>query len=81
MSDMSILQKLISLFSVVTYVVTTYTGTKFGAGTDANVFCNLFGEQGDTGDRKLALSTTHKNKFERGNVSTSLILLSTVVSL
>ena len=51
------------------YVVSVYTGNKHGAGTDANVFINLFGEQGDTGDRPLKQSKNNKNKFERGKVS------------
>lgn len=32
-----------------TYHVHVYTGDKFGAGTDANVFITLFGEVDDTG--------------------------------
>jgi len=51
------------------YVVTVYTGDRSGGGTDANVFVNLFGEQGDTGDRMLKRSKNNKNKFERGRVS------------
>ena len=48
------------------------TGKKSGAGTDANVFLNIFGEQGDTGERPLSKSKTHGNKFEKGNVSLQL---------
>ena len=59
--------------AVVNYSVTVYTGTKSGAGTDANVFVNIFGEQGDTGDRRLHSSKTHMNKFEKGNVSRLVI--------
>ena len=33
-----------------TYHVHVYTGDKFGAGTDANVFITLFGEIDDTGE-------------------------------
>ena len=58
-----------SPYSVVNYAVSVHTGNKLGAGTDANVFINLFGEQGDTGDRKLRNSKTNMNKFEKGNVS------------
>ena len=47
-----------------------YTGKKSGAGTDANVFLNIFGEQGDTGERRLRKSKTNRNKFEKGNVRT-----------
>ena len=45
-----------------------YTGDKRGAGTDANIFLNIFGELGDTGDRPLEESKTNKNKFERNQV-------------
>ena len=34
---------------VVKYMVDVHTGKKAGAGTDANVFINIFGECGDTG--------------------------------
>ena len=48
-----------------------HTGKKRGAGTDANVFLNIFGEQGDTGNRPLIKSKTNMNKFEKANVSNS----------
>ena len=35
------------------YTVTTYTGNKWGAGTDANVLITIFGADADTGERKL----------------------------
>lgn len=44
------------------------TGDMFGAGTDASVFLTLFGDLGDTGERKLGKSENKKNKFERGQV-------------
>jgi len=50
------------------YIVDVYTGDKFGCGTDANVFCTIYGDKGDTGERELAHSETHKNKFERKQV-------------
>ncbi len=34
---------------IVKYMVDVYTGDKFGGGTSANVFINIFGECGDTG--------------------------------
>ena len=34
---------------------------------DANVFCNIFGDYGDTGNRPLS-KTKNKNKFERGQL-------------
>jgi hypothetical protein len=39
-----------------------------GAGTDANVFCTLFGENGDSGELELKRSETNMNKFERNRV-------------
>jgi hypothetical protein len=43
--------------------VTVYTGNKKGAGTDANVYIILFGENGDSGEKRLDDS---RNNFERG---------------
>lgn len=40
----------------------------YRAGTDANVFLTIYGDLGDTGERKLAKSENNKNKFERGQV-------------
>ena len=45
-----------------------YTGDVKGAGTDANVFVNIYGDQGDTGERKLHKSETNRDKFERGQL-------------
>ncbi|CAF4587849.1 unnamed protein product [Rotaria sp. Silwood1] len=47
------------------YIVDVYTGDKFACGTDANVFCTIYGDKGDTGERELSHSETHTNKFER----------------
>lgn len=46
------------------------TGDIRGAGTDANVFIQLFGKNGDTGERKLETSS---NDFERGHNDTFAI--------
>uniref|UniRef100_A0AAV2IX71 PLAT domain-containing protein n=1 Tax=Knipowitschia caucasica TaxID=637954 RepID=A0AAV2IX71_KNICA len=51
-----------------TYTVSVITGDVYGAGTDANVFLTIYGDQGDTGERKLRKSETNSNKFERGSV-------------
>ncbi|XP_029365801.1 lipoxygenase homology domain-containing protein 1-like [Echeneis naucrates] len=51
-----------------TYKVSVRTGDMYGAGTDANVFLIIYGDLGDTGERKLAKSENNKNKFERGQV-------------
>ncbi|KAL6113992.1 loxhd1 [Pungitius sinensis] len=50
------------------YSVSVRTGDTYGAGTDANVFLTIYGDLGDTGERKLAKSQNNKNKFERGEV-------------
>ena len=59
--------KYIQVIEVVTlghdYLVHIYTGDKWGAGTDANVLITVFGEDGDSGERKL---DNNKNNFETG---------------
>ena len=61
--------------TVCQYKVTVYTGDKYGAGTDANVHITLFGECGDSGERKL--DTKKKNNFERNKyVFTIIVYLS-----
>lgn len=61
------------IFAEVEYNVNVYTGDISGAGTDANVFINITGEYGDTGERQLKESSTHKNKFERNQVKAYLM--------
>ena len=39
-----------------------------GAGTDANVFIIIFGENGDSGELALKNSETYKDKFERNHI-------------
>ncbi|XP_067084534.1 lipoxygenase homology domain-containing protein 1 [Osmerus mordax] len=51
-----------------TYTVSVRTGDMYGGGTDANVFLTIYGDLGDTGERKLRKSETNGNKFERGAV-------------
>lgn len=55
-------------FTAHTYTVSVRTGDMYGAGTDASVFLTIYGDLGDTGERKLAKSENSKNKFERGAV-------------
>ncbi|XP_062056258.1 lipoxygenase homology domain-containing protein 1 isoform X3 [Lepus europaeus] len=45
------------------YEVKVYTGDVIGAGTDADVYINIFGEYGDTGERRLE---NEKDNFEKG---------------
>lgn len=53
--------------AVNTYEVCVFTGDMLGAGADANVFINIYGENGDTGERHLR-NSDNINKFERGQV-------------
>ena len=39
-----------------------YTGDVWGAGTDANIIITIFGEDGDSGEKKLDNTS---NNFER----------------
>uniref|UniRef100_A0A7N8XV07 Lipoxygenase homology domains 1b n=1 Tax=Mastacembelus armatus TaxID=205130 RepID=A0A7N8XV07_9TELE len=55
------------------YRVTVCTGTVSGSGTDASVFLNLIGDQGDTGDRLLVNCKNSMNKFEKGNLDEFII--------
>jgi hypothetical protein len=64
--------------SEVEYVVKVYTGDKFGAGTDANVYVNMTGEFGDTGERHLK-DSNNVNKFERNKVTHMFNLLVTEI--
>jgi hypothetical protein len=55
------------LASKVTYKVIVNTGDQRNAGTDANVYLNIFGTKGDSGERHLKQSATHTNKFQRNS--------------
>jgi hypothetical protein len=44
---------------VLKYAVDVHTGNKASAGTDANVFINIFGEIGDTGGWKFRVNLKH----------------------
>ena len=54
--------KFIASFPGHPYLVHTFTGDKRGAGTDANVVITMFGEEGDSGEKKLENA---RNNFER----------------
>jgi len=51
-----------------TYQIQIKTGADFEAGTDANVFLQLFGEKKETPKFELKYSISHTNKFERNNL-------------
>ena len=55
-----------------TYVIHVYTGDVMHAGTNANVLATIYGENGDSGERKLQKSEKHLDKFERNQVRLSL---------
>lgn len=55
------------VLTVNSYEVHVFTGTMWGAGTDANVYITVYGEIGDTGERRLRKSN-NLNKFEKGQV-------------
>ena len=46
-------------------MITKILGDKLGAGTDANIFLTLTGENGDSPEIPLKDSETNRNKFER----------------
>ena len=46
----------ISCFAVNKYIVSVFTADMKGSGTDADVFLNIFGENGDTGILQLVVS-------------------------
>lgn len=56
------------------------TGNLGGSGTDASVFLNLIGVDGDTGDRWLVNCKNNINKFEKGNVSGNKLKLNKIHS-
>ncbi|CAF4549680.1 unnamed protein product, partial [Rotaria magnacalcarata] len=58
---------------VVKYTVDVYTADKRNAGTNANVFINIFGECGDTGERPLEYSARKGNKFERNQMDSFVV--------
>lgn len=64
---------IINQFSATSYQINVKTADVRGAGTDANVFCNIIGEFGETGEIPLEHSESNKNKFERGQMDVFII--------
>ncbi|CAF5099834.1 unnamed protein product, partial [Rotaria sp. Silwood1] len=58
---------------IVQYIVDVYTGNQTGAGTDANVFINIYGDYGDTGVRLLEYSLQNTDKFEKNQLDSFII--------
>jgi len=56
-----------------TFFLKVWTGKEPGSGTNANVFCTVIGEKGDTGKIDLKKSIHHMNKFEAGNMDEFVI--------
>ena len=54
---------------VLPYEIFVVTGDKLGAGTSSDVKINLFGQNGDSGERPLIRSKSNKNPFERKQVN------------
>ncbi|VEL10704.1 unnamed protein product [Protopolystoma xenopodis] len=50
------------------YQIRVITADVKEAGTNANVFLTLYGDKGDSGERKLDKSETHRDKFEQGKM-------------
>jgi len=50
------------------YFMKVWTGKEAGAGTDANVYCNLIGDKAESGKIELKKSMHHMNKFEAGHL-------------
>jgi len=59
--------------SKTTFMLKIWTATEQGAGTDANVYCTIFGTNGDTGKVELKKSLHHMNKFESGHMDEFVI--------
>lgn len=54
------------------YVITTKTGKKQGAGTDADVFIQFYGKEGKSEEYVLKNSS---DNFEKGKVSSHLVFV------
>lgn len=65
----------------ITYNITVVTSDIRGAGTDANVFIQLYGERNDSGRHDLKFSKTNKNKFETGQTDVFDVKVSDVGDL
>ena len=56
-------------FLVEVYEVLVYTGDRWAAGTDADVYLTLYGTRGDTGRRYLTHAEGSEEKFRRDQVT------------
>lgn len=53
------------LLTDIPYEVTVWTGERSGAGTDANVFLQIYGDKGKTEEKALGNKT---DNFEQGQI-------------
>ena len=60
----------ICVLSETTYLVTITTGKQERAETEAEIFCTLIGQWGDTGEKILSDCKSHREPFQRGQVGT-----------
>ena len=58
----------ICVLSETTYLVTVTTGKQERAETEAEIFCTLIGQWGDTGEKILSDCKSHREPFQRGQV-------------
>lgn len=63
---------LLFCFPVIPYEITVFTGDKSGAGTDANVFIQMYGLKGKTEE---ILLRNRSDNFERKAVRTNICSL------
>jgi hypothetical protein len=62
----------------VPYQIKVYTSKKSGAGTDADVFIEIYGLDKSTGQVMLCSKTDRKGKFQTGSIDTFVLDLEDV---
>ncbi len=62
-------------FVVVPYEIKVYTSNISGAGTDANVHIEIYGQDKTTGEVMLCGKTDRKGKFQTGSIDTFVLEL------
>jgi hypothetical protein len=65
-------------FVVVPYEIKVYTSNISGAGTDANVHIEIYGQDKTTGEVMLCGKTDRKGKFQTGSIDTFVLELEDV---
>jgi hypothetical protein len=67
-----------NIFLDVPYEIKVFTSKIFGAGTDANVYIEIFGVKKTTGEVMLGSQADRKGKFQQGSVDNFVIELEDV---